>query len=120
MLTIVAFGTLWLTLRRHPRAPLVAALVGLWSAIGVAASHLLPHWSAFSDPYPDLDVDAVSWAAMLLELATAAVLGLLGLRELRAQGARTAGAGGSERRLRSPAATASAARGRRSPRGRAG
>ena len=87
VLTILAFATLPLTLRRHPRAPLVAAAVGLWAAVGVAAAHLAPHWSAFSDPYPDLSLDALSWAVMLAEIATALVFGLLGLRELRRQGA---------------------------------
>jgi hypothetical protein len=51
--------------------------------VAVAAAHLAPHWSAFSDPYPDLSVDALSWVVMLLEVATALVLGLVGIRELR-------------------------------------
>jgi hypothetical protein len=83
VITILAFGTLFFTLRRDARAPLVATVVGLWTALGVAASHLAPHWSAFSDPYPSLHPDALSWVVMLLELAAALVFGLMGLREMR-------------------------------------
>jgi hypothetical protein len=82
-LTIAAFATLWIVLRRHPRAPLVAAVIGWTSAVAVAASHVAPHWSAFSDPYPDLPVDALSWAVMLAEILAAAALGVAGTLALR-------------------------------------
>ncbi len=87
VLSLLAVTTLVLVLRGDRRAPLVAAVVGLWSALGVAASHIAPHWSAFSDSYFDIDVDALSWAVMLAEIAAAAVLGLVGLTELRRQAA---------------------------------
>jgi hypothetical protein len=83
--SLIALGALYFTLTRHAKAPLVAAVVGLWTAAGVAASHLAPHWSALSDPYPSLSLDALSWAIMLFELATALVLGLMGLARLRAE-----------------------------------
>jgi hypothetical protein len=83
VLSVAAVVTLVLALRGNPRAPLTAAVVGMASAFGVAASHIAPHWSAFSDPYPDLNVDALSWTVMLAEIAAAVVLGLLGARELR-------------------------------------
>jgi hypothetical protein len=83
VLALIAFATLPLTLRRDPRAPIAAAVVGLWTAVAVSASHLAPHWSAFSDPYPDLSLDALSWTVMLLEIATALVFGLAGLWQLR-------------------------------------
>jgi len=82
IITILAVVTLVLALRRHPQAPLVATVVGLWTALGVTSSHILPHWSAFSDPYPDLNVDAFSWLIVLAEIGAAAVLGLVGLRGL--------------------------------------
>jgi hypothetical protein len=88
VLAAVGFATVPLTLRRDPRAPLAAAVVGLWTAAAVSASHLAPHWSAFSDPYPDLHLDALSWAVMLMEIATAVVFGLLGLSELRRRSTR--------------------------------
>jgi hypothetical protein len=83
VLSLAAVVTLVLVLRGSPRAPLAAAAVGAWSAFGVAASHLAPHWSAFSDPYPDLHVDLLSWVVMLAEIAAALLLALLGVRELR-------------------------------------
>jgi hypothetical protein len=83
LLSLGAVATLVLVLSGNSRAPVVAAVVGLSGAVGIAASHLAPHWSALSDPYPDIPVDALSWVVMLLELATALGLGLAALRELR-------------------------------------
>src|SRR5439155_16315060 len=85
VIAIAAFATLPLTLARHPRAPLTAAVVGLWTAVAVSASHLARQWSAFSDPYPSLSLDAYSWTVMLAEIAAALVFGLVGVRELRAR-----------------------------------
>ena len=84
-LSTLAVLTLVLALRRHPRAALWAAVVGAWSALGVIASHIAPHWSAFSDSYFEIDADALSWAVMLAEVLAAAYLGLVGFRELRRQ-----------------------------------
>lgn len=83
LLTMVAFAALVLVLRRHRRAPLVATVVGFWSALNVAAAHIAPHWSALSDPYPEIHADALAWAVMLLEVGTALFLGVVGLRALR-------------------------------------
>ena len=47
------------------------------------ASHLAPHWSAFSDSYPQIGADAMSWVVVLLEIAAALLLGAVGVRELR-------------------------------------
>jgi hypothetical protein len=82
-LGVVAVATLGLTLRDHPRAPAAAVVVGLWIALGVSASHLAPHWSAFSNPYTQIPVDGWSWAAALLEISAALAFALVGLRELR-------------------------------------
>jgi hypothetical protein len=83
-LSLLALATLVFVLRGDRRAPLVATVVGLWSAAGVAASHIAPHWSAFSDSYPEIHADALSWIVMLAEVAAAAVLGLVGLVEFQA------------------------------------
>jgi hypothetical protein len=83
VLSILAVITLLLALRRHPRTSLWAAVVGTWSALGVIASHIAPHWSAFSDSYFEIDADALSWAVMLAEVLAAAYLGLVGFRQLR-------------------------------------
>jgi hypothetical protein len=85
VLSFLAVLTLVLALRHHPRAALWAAVVGTWSALGVIASHIAPHWSAFSDSYFEIHADALSWAVMLAEVLAAAYLGLVGFRELRRQ-----------------------------------
>ena len=74
VLALLNFTTVGLALRRHPRAALYCAAVGLWTAFAVSASHLAPHWSAFSNPYPDLSLDALSWVAMLSEVVAGLVL----------------------------------------------
>lgn len=84
-LTVLAIVVMVMALRGHPRAPAFCAVVGLSGAVGVAASHLAPHWSTLSDPYPDLSVDALSWAVMLAEIATAVVLATAALRRLARQ-----------------------------------
>jgi hypothetical protein len=83
VISILAVLNLVLALHRHPRAALWAAVVGTWGALGVIASHMAPHWSAFSDSYFEIHADALSWVVMLAEVAAAAYLGLVGFRELR-------------------------------------
>ena len=58
-ITIAAFASLVLALRRDERAPIFAAVLGLSAATGIAASHIAPHWSAFSDSYPQIGADAI-------------------------------------------------------------
>src|SRR3954465_9701833 len=50
--TVLGIAVIALVLVRHPTAPLMATILGLTVAPGVAATHLLPHWSAFSDAFP--------------------------------------------------------------------
>ena len=83
VISILAVLTLVLALRRHARAALWAAVVGTWSALGVVASHVAPHWSALSDSYFEIHADALSWVVMLAEVFAAAWLGFAGFRELR-------------------------------------
>ena len=82
LLTIAAVLALVLALRRDPRAPVACAGVGLAGALGVAASHLAPHWSALSDPYSGLGLGVLSWTVMLAEIAAALVLAVAGAREV--------------------------------------
>lgn len=83
VISILAIVTLVIALRRNPQAPLVATVVGFWTGLGVIASHILPHWSAFSDPYPALHVDALSWVIVLLEIGAAFALGVVGASRLQ-------------------------------------
>jgi hypothetical protein len=82
LLSIAAVFALVLALRRDARAPLVCAGVGVAGALGVSAAHLAPHWSALSDPYSGLGLDALSWVVMLGEIAAAVVLAVAGAREV--------------------------------------
>ena len=82
VLTIAAVVALVLALREDPRAPIVCTAVGVSGALGVAAAHIAPHWSALSDPYPDLGLDLLSWAVMLAEIAAGVVLTVAGAREV--------------------------------------
>jgi len=68
----VALGLLLVLIaRRHRLAAPYAAAVGVSVAAGFLAVHLLPRWSALSDPYPRFDPDAVSWALVALPVAAA-------------------------------------------------
>jgi hypothetical protein len=90
VLALVNFAVIGLVLRRHPRAPAFCAFVGLWTAAGVSAAHLAPHWSAFSDPYPDQSLDALAWVAMLSEVVMALVLAGVAIAALRRNGPQVA------------------------------
>jgi hypothetical protein len=72
-----------LALRGHQRAPVVAAGVGAYLAAGVSVAHFAPHWSAFSDPYADLDLGFASWAAAFAEVGAAAAVALVGIAVAR-------------------------------------
>jgi hypothetical protein len=80
VLAVSVFALAW---RRHPRAAAAAAGVGVYLVVGVTAAHFVPHWSAISDPYADLDLGFVSWAAAFAEVGAAAVLAAAGLAVLR-------------------------------------
>ncbi len=87
--TAVGLVVIALVLSRHRLAPLMAAVTGISIAFGVAAVHLLPHWSAFSDAFPgarNTGVTALSWTVVLVEIAGALALGLAGVFELRRRG----------------------------------
>jgi hypothetical protein len=74
-------------------AAIVAAAVGFPDAIGIAAVHLLPHWSAFSDAFPGAHgtgVNAFSWAAAIIEVVGALAFGVAGVYAVR----RSAATGG--------------------------
>jgi hypothetical protein len=81
--TVFAVVVLGLVFTRHRLAALAAAAFGIPTALGVAAVHLLPEWSAFSDSLYDANADPLTWTAVLLEIIGAATLGLAGLSALR-------------------------------------
>jgi hypothetical protein len=55
-------------------APIAAIAVGFPDAVGVAAVHLLPRWSSFSDAFPGAHrtgVTAFSGGAAIVEIVAA-------------------------------------------------
>jgi hypothetical protein len=84
LITLAAIATVWVARRRPSRAPVVATLVGFWSAVLIASAHFAPHWSALSDSYLRLSPDAFSWFAAAAEVAAATALGFVGLCRLHA------------------------------------
>jgi hypothetical protein len=68
-------------------AAVAAVAIGFPDAVGIAAVHLLPHWSAFSDAFPGAyrtGVTGFSWFAAVLEIVGALVFGMAGVHALRA------------------------------------
>jgi hypothetical protein len=81
----VNLALLYLVLRGDALAPLAGLAFGLSVIAGGVAVHLLPHWSAFSDPYRDLSVvEAATWISVYALIASGALLALVAARELRA------------------------------------
>jgi hypothetical protein len=83
--TIAGVVTIGLIMTRHRLAPIAAIALGFPVAVGVAAVHLLPRWSDFSDAFPGstTGVNAMSWTVVLIEIAGAFALGLAGLAMMR-------------------------------------
>jgi hypothetical protein len=97
---VLAVVAVVLVFRRHRLAPLAAIAIGFPSAIGFAAAHLLPHWSSFSDSFTGSDVganvNALSWAAALFEIAADLTFGVAGVLVLRRRGLHTVARGSSD------------------------
>lgn len=85
----------WLAWRRHPLAADAAVAVGLGTAIGFVAVHVLaPTWfGSFAFSYPDRDLDVLSWTSLVASVIAALRLARVGLaarRERPALGSRAA------------------------------
>lgn len=94
--TAVGVAAVALVIAGHRWAPTVAALTGIPVAVGVAAVHLLPHWSAFSDAFPgarETGVNALSWTVVLIEIAGALAMGAAGISIIRGRRVETASGG---------------------------
>jgi hypothetical protein len=83
LITAAAVVTVAYAWRGDRRAALVAAAVGLASAVLVANAHLVPHWGILSDSYVDGSFDAFSWTVVIAEVVASLALGLVGLGRLR-------------------------------------
>jgi len=79
--------TIVLVLVGHRLAPIVATGAGFGLAIGFAAAHWLPHWSAMSDPVWEIaDGRWFSYLASTAEILGALAVGIPGLAVVRARG----------------------------------
>jgi len=84
---VLQVATIVLVLTRHRVAPVVATGAGFGLAVGFAAAHWLPHWSAMSDPVWEIgDGRWFSYIASSTEIAGALAVGITGLAVVRARG----------------------------------
>ena len=79
-----AILTIALVASRHRFASPFAALFGFTAAIGFVAVHVVPHWGPFSDPFPALHVDGLTWLIAAVDIVVALGLGIAGLTAMRA------------------------------------
>lgn len=78
----VAIGSIVLVAIDHAYAPPAAVVAGVALGLGAAVSHLLPTWSVFSDPLWSNGADALTWAAVVLEVGMSLVFAFLGWQVL--------------------------------------
>ena len=84
VLALVALTTtLMLLLRRHPVSELAAVVPGLSTVVGVAAVHVAPRRSLFSDSYSAAHADALSCETIILMMLPGVVLALEGFWAVR-------------------------------------
>jgi hypothetical protein len=75
---------LTLALRRRPEAAPLSILIGLSTAAGFVLVHLVPHWSAFSDPYVDVpQLNTMSWTLVIAPILAALYVVVAAFLELR-------------------------------------
>lgn len=81
---VIVLAELVLVLRHHAAAPLGAIAVGVATAIGFLAVHVVPDWGPFADGYPGAQVDLASWAMVFIDIGVAGWLALSGWRAVEA------------------------------------
>jgi hypothetical protein len=79
-------GLLVLVARGHRLAAPYAAGFGAALALGFVLVHFLPRWSAFSAPYGEAGVDALSWVLAALPVAAGLYLSAHAVAVMRAAG----------------------------------
>ena len=93
---VVGAFVVGLVFARHRMAPAAAAVTGFTSAIGFTLAHLLPEWSALSDPFvgPGVapGVTWFSWFTALFEIGADVAFGWAGVRAQRSMRSRTVAA----------------------------
>jgi hypothetical protein len=79
---LALFVTLYLAYRDHRLAPLFALTTGLGTAVGLVAVHIVPDFSAISDSYVGLGVNAASWVSVGILMTVSLVLAFVGGSQL--------------------------------------
>ncbi|HSH59486.1 MAG TPA: hypothetical protein VK988_07570 [Acidimicrobiales bacterium] len=74
--------TLVMLTRRHPLSGLAALIVGFATVFGVAAVHVAPRRSLFSDSYAAAGADAVFWGITVLMMLAGLSLAVRGLQAI--------------------------------------
>lgn len=91
---VAAVVTVGLVVLKNRWAPHAAIALGLASAVGFSAAHLLPTWGPFSDtfinPAPGAGVTWFSWVTAAAEIGTALVFAAMGAAVLLARRAAVA------------------------------
>ncbi|MBW0017926.1 MAG: hypothetical protein JO236_10335 [Mycobacterium sp.] len=89
---LAAVITVILVILRNRWAPHAAVVVGIASAVGFSAAHLLPTWGPFSDtfvnPAPAAGVTWFSWVTAVVEIVADLVFAAVGLAVLSHRRAR--------------------------------
>jgi hypothetical protein len=83
--TAMGVAAVVLILAGHRLAPMAAVAFGFPIAIGVAAVHLLPRWSVFSDSFVDNRLSWMSWTVVTIEIVGALATGVVGWRITRSE-----------------------------------
>lgn len=81
--TVLGVTAVVLIFTGHRFAPVAAVAFGFPIAIGVAAVHGLPEWSAFSDSFIDQTMSWMSWSVVVIEIVGALATGIVGLKLYR-------------------------------------
>lgn len=81
--TVLGVTAVVLIFTGHRFAPTAAVAFGFPIAIGVAAVHGLPEWSAFSDSFIDQTMSWMSWSVVVIEIVGALATGIVGLKLYR-------------------------------------
>ena len=86
---VLAAVAVVLVFRGSRWAPHAAIAVGFPTAVRFSASHLLPRWSAFSDPFVGNNVapgvTAFSWVTAVIEICALLAFGVAGVLALRSR-----------------------------------
>jgi len=84
--TAIGITVAILVILGHRFGPMLAAVTGVPVALGVAAVHLLPKWSALTDAFVgahDTGVTAMSWSVVVIEIVGALAMGVVGYAIVR-------------------------------------